>query len=304
MRRTNLASFVALAFLLAATACGDDDGGGAIDASIDASPPDAPPPADAMPPDARPDAMPPIDAAPPPPPDTTCAGDPPPMTATDPVTVSGVVNDPNPTGGGPGGPVADVNIAAHLISDDSIVASTASAAPDGAYTLTAVTGGVPINGYIRMDKEPAMGTATYVPSTFYPADPLAADVMGLQIPLFDYQLLTLLTFIGVPAQDMNKGIVGVIVLDCANNPVEGATVNLSPMSGQVVYAGADDAPDPSLTATSSAGFALIVNVDPGTVAVNADWGGTPFEAHDIRVISSQHPDGTQRTEITFANVHP
>lgn len=69
--------------------------------------------------------------------------------------------------------------------------------------------------------------------------------------------------------DASKGhIVGVAV------NTEGATASIDPASGEgPVYTDATGQPDLSLTATSSAGAFLFVNVDPGTVELSVELSG-------------------------------
>jgi hypothetical protein len=290
MSKTSFAFVVALGSI-ALAACG-----GGSSHPIDSGVADAPTAVDAPsgPPDSRPVDAHPIDAAPPVdamPANTSCHGMPaPPMTvggATT-LTVTGTVAH---VGAGGMTPVAGATVEAHTRSPDTIVAMTTSAA-DGTYTLMVpAPGGVSVDGYLRVT------AATYMPTNLYPSDPLFQN-MSTNVVVFqtsDFSLLSAILML--PMQDTtNKGMIGTVVVDCAQNPVSGATVAVTPpsaMDSMVYFSGG--IPSTSATATDTNGIAFDLNADPGAKAVDAMAGGITYKATNVQVTAG---------EITFTNVRP
>lgn len=86
---------------------------------------------------------------------------------------------------------------------------------------------------------------------------------------------TLFAVLGVTA-DPDKGHVVVVMYDGSQPSLEGlagATFALSPKSGVGPhYLDADGLPDTALTATSSAGYGVVANVDPGELEITLSVG--------------------------------
>lgn len=255
------------------SACGGDD---RSSASLDGSPvdgapqPDAGPTFDAMPlPDAQPAAV-------------DCVGEPLPTEAADPVEVSGNVFT---ISGFSEAPVegatlqafewgADVNVATPLATDTTDA--------DGNYSLSATTGGEPLDAFVYATAE------GYVPTREYPGQPVSADLVGAPIPLLTEDLLASLhVFAGNIVQEPDKATMFMVVADCDGNPVEGATVSTDPAAGDIVYADANGFPNSSRVATSTAGIAFLFNVPTGSVEVDAEVGGVSLREHTVECLSDE-----------------
>jgi hypothetical protein len=268
MRTLPACAFVALTSL--AAACG---GGG------DAKP-DAPP---IVIPDAAPDA-------PPPPPDAqefdfTCLNNTAPDTATATVTISGFANAVNLNGTQPSiDPLDEATVDActgNCAGPNKLDTTTSAAAPCGAngceFTTAALdTGGAPLDGFIRVAK------TNFRTSNVFPAAPLVADqpnVPGLVFSNTAFQAATI--FLGV-TQSAANGNLGLLVTDCANTPITGATVtvtqNGSPAGGEIV--------DASSFGQGGGAF-LVFDVPPGDTEVNAQFMGMTFRAHTVTTVAGQ-----------------
>ncbi|MGH7285630.1 MAG: hypothetical protein ACRELY_29270, partial [Polyangiaceae bacterium] len=106
---------------------------------------------------------------------------------------------------------------------------------------------------------------------------LAADVPNLRVLMLTTTVYAFLPSLLGATQDAGKGVVGVLVLDCDGNPVEGATVASSP-AGEAHY---NDASGPSTTATSTAadGIAYLFNVPAGDVVLSGTAGAITLRSH-------------------------
>jgi hypothetical protein len=221
---------LALALAAAATAaCGDDDGGGADAAESDpdgsAGGPDAAgqPDIDAADqPDIDAADQPDIDAGPttdamPQMVDLSCIGAPSPTEAVDPLTLTGVVSE---VGLGGKTPVADAVIEAYLPPLELLASD--SSASDGSFVLNTDTGGEPLDAFARASK------ATYMSTWLYPPDPLTENLTNVPMLLISESNVGLLELLLGITIDEEAGIVSLIVLDCAGNPVQGAMVTTDP----------------------------------------------------------------------------
>lgn len=266
---------LALTLLLAPiAACGGDDGGGIVPDAEIADGPAAP---DAEVPDAEPTAPP--DAAPPA--DLACANDPLPTTASDPIIISGNAYTASTAGQAAlQGAIAEafqVGSATVLASDTSDV--------DGLYTLTIPNSGMaPIDGYVKGTFSPA---GTYKDTYLYPPFPLAADTDQAPLLFITPSTMNLLGFVSGTSQSTSHGFFGVLVIDCAGNPVAGATVSVSPSSStagavtKIVYVGDNNIPDQALTSTGANGLAFVFNVPTGDVVVDAMTDGGSLREHTV-----------------------
>lgn len=228
------------------------------------------------------DAPPPIDAAPvvdaePPPPDAvileTCANEPLPTTATDPVTLSGTTNS---LGLGGLTPVGGISLTAYDTADTVLDTDTSSMAQGtlGEFSLSVVSGGTPVNGYVG-----ATGDG-YVDAYVYPPIPVTdsqADLPALMIEPDTFGLLN--SVLLGETQSASDGWIGVVVFDAAGNPVAGAQVGTSPGAGAVHYNSTGQngtLPDANATVTDTDGVAYLVNVPAGPVSVYATKSGVRF----------------------------
>lgn len=209
-----------------------------------------------------------------------CLGDPLPTTAPDAITVSGQVlgNILSPTG------IADAEVTAFTSTATELGGDSTDGG--GMYSVTVATGGVPLNGYIRVLK----GGSSYLPTYAYPAVPLAASaVQNMLVPTgSEIDALEILT--GV-TQQAGNGFVGVVVKDCAGTPIAGATVSTSPAA--TVRYNAGSTPSSTATSTAADGVAYVFNVAAGNVTVNARAGSRVLRGHVVNA----RADAVTLTEV-------
>ncbi len=238
----------------------------AADAAPDATGADA---ADAsIPPDAAPDAT---EAAAPDAGPFPCHGVPLPTTAPGSVELSGSTAELTATGLSP---LSGETVTALASSNDATIATTTSDS-SGAFSVTASTGGAPLDAYFHASK------AGIIDSYFYPAAPFAADATDI-----DFLLVTSTTLAAVTAslgltQSATKGTFIIMVVDCGGNPVTGATVSTSP-AGTVYYDGSNGIPSAAQTSTNADGLAVVFNVPAGSVTVGAQDHATTFRSHVVK----------------------
>ncbi|MEJ7603899.1 MAG: carboxypeptidase-like regulatory domain-containing protein [Kofleriaceae bacterium] len=244
------------AILFIVAACGSDS----------STKPDAPPvtPDVAVVPDAAPDAFVRV-------PDLSCLGNTPPSNAPATVKLSGVASDINLTTRMPE-PVKDADVGAYR-NNMKLTGATTDA--QGAFTLTVDNPStLPIEGHIRAAKDGHRSLR------LYPATPITADLANAPLLLLsDDNFEFVRRYIAMKAQDAGNGTVGLLVLDCTNQPVEGATISVK--QGDVELA----TPLRTWEATAlQAGTYLIFDVPPGETTVTATYNGMAFLGHDIGVV--------------------
>jgi hypothetical protein len=210
--------------------------------------------------------------------DFGCLGAALPTTADDPVTIDGTTESLSglSTVKEPG-----VLVEAYATGNGTALTSDTSAS-DGTFSLTVTTGGTPLDGYLKATKSGLLDF--YV----FPATPIAASISNVPVLLLSSSSLgTVETIASVtPANDPSSvGLVGVVVEDCAGNPVAGATVSLTESSaavGDMRYM-AGSVPSTTATTTDSSGAAFVFNVPTGTATVTAQVAGMTLRTHDITV---------------------
>jgi len=210
-----------------------------------------------------------------------CLGQPLPTTAPATISVSGRItqNFTSPTA------LRGAYIFAFRTGDTTTLAADTSDT-SGAYSVSFTTGGVPVNGYIRVTD------STHLTTYAYPAVPLAAsDTTNVfMATASEFSFLAAAAGITPVAGD---GFIGVIVKDCAGTPIAGATVSSSP-AGQVRY-NAGGVPSSTATSTGTDGVAYIANVTAGNDTVQATGGG-----HTLR----QHVVNARANAITLTEIQP
>lgn len=240
-----------LAFALAA--CGG--GGEEVPAPVDTTP------ADTQPPDTQP---PPPDA---PTYDFSCMGNTAPAkgTAIDPLAISGTASDVNVISQNLE-PVEGVTVKAFTTDDTELDTATSDA--NGAFALSVDTSTDPIDGYVEGTK---IGHRTL---RVYPPTPLTAafaDVPLLMIAEGTFSLLT--TMVLGEAQDADKGVVALVVTDCANTPIAGAVPTVT-QNGTAVGSMYDGS-------LLQDGLTLFLNVPAGDTDVSATFDGMTLRAHQV-----------------------
>lgn len=220
-------------------ACGGDDGG----ADVDAGPPSA----------------------------FNCDGEELPTAASDPLVINGIANEASATGNEP---LAGATVEA-FENGSATPQATGTTGADGAYALSVVTGGAPVDGYVR-------GRQTdFLDVYLYPPQPLAADTGDAPLLFIADGTFGLIhTLTGVDRTE-GTGWMGVLVVDCFNEPVAGATVTTSPAS--TVKYSVDGLPNADATVTEDDGIAYVFNVAPGQVTVDASFEGQSFREHAVEV---------------------
>jgi len=167
---------------------------------------------------------------------------------------------------------------------DTLAADTSDT--PGNYEVSFATGGTPVNGYLRVTD------STHLTTYAYPAVPLArTDTQNVFMATAnEFSFLAAAAGITPVAGD---GFIGVVVRNCAGDPVANATVSSSP-AGEVRY-NAGGAPSSSATVTGSDGVAYIANVAAGNVTVQATASG-----HTLR----QHVVNARANAITLTEIQP
>jgi hypothetical protein len=208
-----------------------------------------------------------------------CLGEPLPTTAANPITVSGQAQ---------AGAFSPTALTSALVTAfatgtaESLAVDTTDAG--GLYSLTVATGGVPLNGYVRFQK------GGYITTYGYPAVPLVASaIQNVLVPTAtEIDVLELATDVTQPA---GKGFIGVVVVDCAGDPIQGATVSTN--GGGTVRYNAGTTPSSTATSTAADGVAYVFNVTPGDVIVSATGGGHVLRAHTVNA----RADAVTLTEV-------
>jgi hypothetical protein len=200
-----------------------------------------------------------------------CLGDPLPNTAPAMITLGGASNTVGINGQTP---LAGVLVEVFQGASTTPI-TTATTDAQGAYTTMLTTGGTPLDGYIKGTK------ATYKDTYVYPPYPLYQDVDNAAVLLITQNTFTLLNGLsGAQDQAPTNGFIGVLVVDCDNNPVAGATVSSNPPGSDVRY-NQDGIPNGTPTSTDTDGLAYIFNVPAGMVTVDAMAGGNSLREHTI-----------------------
>ena len=104
-------------------------------------------------------------------------------------------------------------------------------------------------------------------------------------PLFELGTVNLLaTFSGQSLDLDENGIAVVVILDCDQNPIEGAILTPPDGVGGVVYAAANGLPDSGLERTSTSGTAFVFDIPPGADLVfDAEAMGMSLRDNHVRI---------------------
>ena len=231
---------------------------------IDARPIDAPTPVDVLPIDAQ--AY-----------DFTCLGMAEPTTAPATITIAGTTQEIT-TGGINalvGASVASFK-AGTATALDTVTSGAAGAFTSGNLT----TSSVPLPGYIEATVPAVGGTANDYRATFlYPPAPLAKSVANAPVIMIKNTTLAQVgSFLGGFTQDDTvNGALFIAVTDCANTPINGATLSVKQGSTDV---GAMSVDLGSLSA-QAAGTFFVFNVPAGATDVTASYMGHNFPVHSV-----------------------
>ncbi len=213
-----------------------------------------------------------VDAGPPGP--LNCNGEDLPTTAIDPITVNGIANEATASGSEP---LEGVVVEA-FENGSTTVQATGNTGADGGYTLSIVTGGTPVDGYIR-GRLPGM--AEFRDVYLYPPAPLSADTADAPLLFVSDSTFGLIDVLTGESQEDGNGWMGVLVVDCFNEPVAGATVVTTPP--YTVKYNEEGLPNPDPVVTDVDGIVYVFNIAAGQVTVDATLDGQSFREHVVEV---------------------
>ncbi|MCX5747364.1 MAG: hypothetical protein NT062_33275 [Proteobacteria bacterium] len=278
-RRLSSSLFVLALAPLAA--CGDDGATAKVDAPIvliDSAPDSGTPPI----PDAAPDAPPAVA-------DLAC------MTTAIPTT-TGVANVVMSGTAQTASISGQSNVSGAVLTvKDATGTTIASVTPNnpattptaGTFSFTIPTGGNAVDGHLLATKTGLR------PSAVYPPNPLVADQGSIPLLMLSDATFNLLKQIGDATEDATtQGSVVVVALDCAGNPIEGATLavtqNGTAVNDVVRYARpfmGVPAPTASALSTDTTGTVYVIGA-PGIAAgtpttLTFTVGGTALRPHTV-----------------------
>ena len=176
-------------------------------------------------------------------------------------------------------PVAGAIVGAYKSSDEATPVAMATTDAQGNFTITVMTGGVALDGFLKATKAGMATTYLYAP------DPIAMDTTMVPINMVttgNYGTLYTLT---QTQEQANTGVIALIVQDAAKMPVAGATMTSTP-AGTYKYNGANGLPSNNATMTAADGTAYFLNAPLGAVTVGANKAGTTFKSHGVKVFAS------------------
>jgi len=214
--------------------------------------------------------------------DFTCYGGSASGSAMDPITVGGTTESFGQGGGSAvGGVAVDVyknGVAAPV--------SSATSGSDGTFTAAPpiITAGTPFAGYIKAKLAP-----TYRVSYLYPPTPVTASIAGLPIPMIAQTTWDLLKqFVpGFTQDDTVDGALLITVTDCANMPINGATLKVQQNGSDV-----GDVHDLGQLQSQAAGIIIVSNVPDGATDVSATFGSMTFPTHTVLAHKEETVGGT------------
>jgi hypothetical protein len=212
-------------------------------------------------------------------PDLSCLGMPLPAMANPTVTVSG---DTFTVGLSGQTAVTGVPIKAFANGSANPLAMTTSDS-SGKFSLMLTTGGTPIDGYL-LGQDNGMGQS-YLDTYLYPPYPLAKDQGSASILLASQGTLSTLGLITNQQQMASNAFVAVVVSDCSNTPIVGATISTSP-SGTICYHQNGANFSCGSGSTGADGIAFVFNVPAGTTMVSATYNGMNLRSHSLNARSN------------------
>jgi hypothetical protein len=112
----------------------------------------------------------------------------------------------------------------------------------------------------------------------------------------------LLPAIQRPPQELNTGMIGILVTDCLGNPLQGATVSAAngggPVGDQPIY-NAGGTPSGMATVTDVDGIGIITNIPAGTTTIDAQFQGYNMREHVVQIRVAGAPDNALTTTIVI-----
>ena len=126
----------------------------------------------------------------------------------------------------------------------------------------------------------------HVDTYLYPPYAIYEDFTNALFLMFGDDLWSLVPLVGGVTQADGNGAILMIVVDCDNEPVGGATISIQPNVGAIRYADNNSLPSSSATGTNSEGFAFIFDLPPGDYVVDAERGGVSLHEHTVGVVAN------------------
>jgi hypothetical protein len=160
---------------------------------------------------------------------------------------------------------------------------------NGNFALSLATGGVALDGYIKATKAGYRDTYLYPPTIIY------QNLSGAAVLILQPATFNLLVNLAGATQTAGNGALGLVVLDCNNDPVPGATVSAKVGGadvGMIRYT-SGMLPSAGATATDTSGLAFVFDVPPGDVTVSAQVGSMTLRTHVVAV----HADANTTTAV-------
>jgi len=197
-----------------------------------------------------------------------CIGQALPTTAPASINVSGTVNANvlSPA------PVPGAYVYAFRTGDTTHLAGDTTDTP-GRYSVDFTTGGTPVDGYLAVSD-----SGHHLDTYAYPAVPLAGNLTDNVLMVSSTEVTLIGPVLGV-TQDPAKGLMVVVVENCAGQQIQGATVTTTP-AGTVRYNG-PAGPDQAASSTAADGVAYVFNVTAGSVVVHANASGHALRQHTV-----------------------
>jgi len=213
--------------------------------------------------------------------DFTCFGMAAPTTAADPVTIAGTTET---FSGQNLSPIGGVTVQAFKTGTATALDTQTSAATVGTFTTgNLVTGGTPLDGYIRAS------LATYRTTYLYPPNKVVANLSGVPVPIISDATFGMLTqFLGAQNDD-TSGVLLVTVTDCALMAITGASLTAKEGNTNV-----------TITDLSQFGFPAFVatNVPDGDVTLTASYNNMTFP---VRTVHAYKKPGDANAEGTITS---
>jgi hypothetical protein len=144
----------------------------------------------------------------------------------------------------------------------------------GSYSTMIPTGGMALDGYVRVTK------TNFLDSYLYPPAPVAADIAFNILMTSSATLDAFGTQAGITI-DPTKGHAFINIFDCDQRGIPDALLITSSDGVKRYLIGG--LPSQSAMATDLSGLALIVNATPGVITINAMVGGMTLRAHDVQI---------------------
>ncbi|HUS30099.1 MAG TPA: carboxypeptidase-like regulatory domain-containing protein [Kofleriaceae bacterium] len=194
-----------------------------------------------------------------------------PVVAPSMFTISGDVTEQGISGESP---VSGVSIALYSNAAQQTPIAMATSDAQGKYTMTVMTNGTAIDGFVLAKK------SGYVDLYLYPTAPFSKDTDG------DLNMLTpsnrdFLSNLASGNQMSGKGLIGLAIIDANGMPVAGATISAMPAAGAYRYMGSNGYPSGSAMSTNTDGVAFMFNVPSGPITISATKAGMTFHSHVV-----------------------